>query len=62
MRDGAGCWPIWLPRPAAARLTPDAFARVAGWPDEPARVARAVQTLVEDGLVVVGPDGALGLP
>ena len=45
-----------------APLTPDAIAGAAGWPDEPARAARTVQTLVEDGLVVVGPDGALGLP
>jgi A/G-specific adenine glycosylase len=45
-----------------APLMPGAIAAVAGWPDQPARAARAVQTLVEDGLVVVGPDGALGLP
>jgi A/G-specific adenine glycosylase len=45
-----------------APLAPDAIGAVAGWPDQPARVARAVQTLVEDGLVVVGPDGAVGLP
>jgi A/G-specific adenine glycosylase len=48
--------------PGAARLTPDAFAAVAGWPDQPERAARAVHTLIQDGLAVVGPDGALSLP
>ncbi len=48
--------------PGGAPLTPDAFAAVAGWPDQPARVGRAVHTLVEDGLAVLGPDGALSLP
>jgi A/G-specific adenine glycosylase len=48
--------------PGGGRLAPDEFAAVAGWPDQPARAARAVETLVEDGLAVIGPDGALALP
>lgn len=48
--------------PRGRGLPPDGFAAAAGWPDQPARAARAVQGLVADGLAVLGPDGALGLP
>jgi A/G-specific adenine glycosylase len=42
---------------SAARLAP-----AAGWPDDEARTARAVASLVADGLAVIAPDGTVSLP
>jgi len=33
-----------------------------GWPEDPARAQRVAQTLVDDGLAVVGQDASLSLP
>jgi A/G-specific adenine glycosylase len=62
-RQGRGRLLAHLADPAGdGRLRPDALAVVAGWPDQPARAARAARSLVEDGLAVIGPDGGLSLP
>ena len=44
------------------RLDPSAIADAAGWPDDPARTAAAVASLVRDGLAVEHDDGSLTLP
>ena len=41
---------------------PSAVPAAAGWPDQPARAARAARSLVDDGLAVTEPDGSLRLP
>lgn len=40
----------------------DAVAATAGWPDDPQRATRAVESLVADGLAVVDPDGTVASP
>ena len=40
-------------------LRPEAIAAAAGWPDDPARAALALDSLVADGLAVVGADGTV---
>jgi A/G-specific adenine glycosylase len=50
---------------SALRLGPlsaTGLAQAAGWPDDEVRTARAVASLVADGLAVVAPDGTLSLP
>jgi A/G-specific adenine glycosylase len=44
------------------RLDPGELAERAGWPDDVARTASVVATLVRDGLAVEHPDGSLTLP
>ena len=45
-----------------APLPADAIAEAAGWPDDPVRAARAVASLVSDGLAVIHPDGTVATP
>ncbi len=62
-RQGRGRLLAYLADPARdGRLTPDVLAAAAGWPDQPARAARAARALVDDGLAVAGSDGTLCLP
>jgi hypothetical protein len=42
-------------------VAPGDIAATAGWPDDPVRAARAVASLVRDGLVVEREDGTLSL-
>lgn len=43
-------------------VAPDALAEAMGWPDDRERAARVAASVVADGLAIVGPDGAYGLP
>ena len=45
-----------------APVPADAIAAAAGWPDDPARAALAVASLVSDGLAVVHADGTVATP
>jgi A/G-specific adenine glycosylase len=46
----------------AGPLRRDAVPGAAGWPDDPERAARAVASLVADGLAVVDADGTVASP
>jgi A/G-specific adenine glycosylase len=47
---------------AGAPIAAADLAVAAGWPDDPARAARAVMTLVADGLLAAGADGRYVMP
>jgi A/G-specific adenine glycosylase len=49
-------------RSGPGEVTATAIAAAAGWPGQPARAARAAQSLIDDGLAVAGPNGTLRLP
>ncbi|MFW2382271.1 MAG: A/G-specific adenine glycosylase [Acidimicrobiales bacterium] len=43
-------------------VSPDDLASVMGWPNDQSRAERVLESLLQDGLVVVGPDGRYRLP
>jgi A/G-specific adenine glycosylase len=51
-----------LARLTEGPVTPAGLASAAGWPDDPERATRAAASLIQDGLAVRHPDGALRLP